>query len=515
MARLIYACRFDLPSTLGTAPVLGAYRDWIGRHYRVKRALSGFTCDFSTDMVLADLPSGHSLKSSRHVSDAGEATLIEWAYPDDHDDTLRWRTEIRVGGFDGSCSVEHLIWIESVDYQVAPVQFALGSPKVIRRLCSDQVVHVGDMRIRATPYPLGVSGVGDFLALLASPLRKLPIVLLAPYASDDPNLINAGAMAERLAGVAVVVVADSTDATWDIGDALGRTLSCFNGAARIYWPGFKVSDDPRRHPLYLGVKLEAAGPDAISRSIERSIFAVASFRFVPDVRITEIVRSAEHASRVAQLESLRASTGADWGAYAIELDRDLSAAKQKLSELEAENENLRANQQIFFAADAPGEVANDVSPEEIVVPETVRAAVEFAREKCSNLIVLESALHSAESSPFQRPAEIADALRDLDQVAERWRALKAERGNGGDLRQHLAERGWGKRCSMHISDTTRSRYGTDYTFTYEAVPRFFEPHITVGSGDANSCASIHFMLDEGKGKIVVAHVGRHLRNTKT
>jgi hypothetical protein len=43
----------------------------------------------------------------------------------------------------------------------------------------------------------------------------------------------------------------------------------------------------------------------------------------------------------------------------------------------------------------------------------------------------------------------------------------------------------------------------------------FEPHITIGSGDANSCASIHFLFDQKREKMIVGHVGKHLPNTKT
>jgi hypothetical protein len=514
LARLVYACRFEVPSTSGVGSAVTAYREWIERHYRERRGLRLFDYDLSTNGISTTVPAGHLLKSNHTATDLGQAVVIEWAYPADNDDTLRWRNDIRIGGFDGRCSVEHLIWIESIDYQVSPAQFALGSPSVIRRLCSDQSVLVGEMQIRAAPYPLKNDGVPDFLALLRSQLRKLPIVFLAPHAGGDPNQIDATAMAQRLAGVAIVVEVQDVDATWDIGEALGRSLSCFNGGVRIYWPGFKDTDDPRRHPLYLGARVEALGPDVIARTLERTVFAVASFRFVPDARITEIIRKAEQAQRAGQLEAQRASTGVDWEAYAVEIDGELSAAKQRLTELEAENENLRANQQVFFASRASDEM-EEVSPEEIAVPASVQEAVEVAKRKCSHLIILDSALSSASSSPFQRPADIVEALQDLDQVAVTWTKLKAERGNGGDLRQHLTDQGWGKRCSMHISDTTRSRYKADYTFSYGSNSRLFEPHITLGSGDPNSCASIHFIMDETKGKIVVAHVGRHLPNTKS
>jgi hypothetical protein len=50
-------------------------------------------------------------------------------------------------------SVEHLISIDSVDYRITPTRLTLGSPSVIRRLCSEAAVHIGDMRVIATPYP--------------------------------------------------------------------------------------------------------------------------------------------------------------------------------------------------------------------------------------------------------------------------------------------------------------------------------------------------------------------------
>jgi hypothetical protein len=513
MASLVYACRFEVPSSELT-PVIDAYRHWIEHHYTERRGIADFSFDLLTSVTSVTLPSDHSLKSVHYVTGAGEVITIEWSYPADHDTTLRWRNSVRIGRLTSCCSIEHLIWIDSVEYQISPVRFALGSPSVIRSLCSEQSVYVGEMKLQANAYALKATNVSDLVELLLTPLRKLPLIFLSPYAEGDRNLIDADAMARRLAGVAIVVAASDVNTTWEMSDRIGRTLSCFNGGARIYWPGFAISDDPRRHPLYLAERIESVSPSVVARAIDRSIFTVASFRFVADNRINDVIRDAEQAQRVLQLESQRASSGIDWESYAIEIDKELSVTKQRFAEIEAENENLRANQQVFLAT-RPVDFTEDVSPEEIVVPETMKEAVELAKGKCTNLIVLDSAVKSAASSPFQRPAEIFEALHDLDDIASAWSKLKVERGNGGDLRQHLSERGWGKRCSMHISDTTRNRYKADYTFTHNSKPELFEPHVTVGSGDANSCASIHFLLDEEAGKIVVAHVGRHLPNTKT
>jgi hypothetical protein len=141
--------------------------------------------------------------------------------------------------------------------------------------------------------------------------------------------------------------------------------------------------------------------------------------------------------------------------------------------------------------------------------------VDQARASCKNLVILDSALESAKKSPFQRPAEVLTALQDLDKIAVEWGKQRKAKGSGGDLLEHLKNRGWGKRSSMHISNTTRTQCGSHYEFEYDGKRQLFEPHITLGSGDPNSCASIHFQLDQVRTKMVIGHVGRHLPNTKT
>lgn len=305
--------------------------------------------------------------------------------------------------------------------------------------------------------------------------------------------------------MAVVVEAKSADVTWDIADRLGRPLSCFDGAARIYWPGFSIDDTPRRHPLYLASRVAAFGAGAISLAIQRSIFSVATFRFVSDPRMNAIVRAREEIERIEKLSNQKSDTNTDWEKFALDLDEELSKAKGRLTELEAENENLRANQKFVFSVE-PEADANVSQPSR--EPVSNLEATEFAKLDCENLLILDSAMEAAAECPFKRPQEIYDALRDLDDIASR---LKNEAN--GDLRQQLIEKGWGKRCSMFISDTTKRRYGNSYKFEYGNERRLFEPHITLGSGDPNTCASIHFILDGQK--IVVAHAGRHLPNTKT
>ena len=512
MARLLYACRFEVSSGTGFDEIIDAYQDWIQEHYRIRRKIPGF--EFRIEQTpVSQLPVGHQILTDTFVLDGARAATIDWYFPDDNDSSLRWNNSIRVGADTSLCSVDHTISVESIDYRVSPSQVMISAPQVIRTLCERSRVTVGQMRILAAPYRLNASELDEFLKLLRSPLRKLPLIFLSPYANGDKNLIDPITIASRLAGVSIVVEASDPEVTWEVSNTLGRSLSCFDGGARIYWPGFDVGDEPRFHPLYLGTKIELLGPSIVSRAIERTVFGVAAFRFVPDSRISAIIDTVQHERRIDRLERQNSSGGQNWEEYAIQLDAELESTRAELSSLKAENENLKNNQVFAFSQLSSSET--DVVPDSNTVVENVTAAVERATSECQELVILPSAVESAKDSPFGRPADVWEALNELNEVAREWSQRKRSSGNGGDLRQHLTSRGLGRRCAMHISKTTKSKHGNRYKFEYKNQKQFFEPHITLGSGDANSCASIHFILDEELEKIVIGHVGRHLPNTKT
>ena len=440
---------------------------------------------------------------------------IRWSFPDENDSGLRWANEVRVGQFGERCGVEHLISIESVEYSVSPARLLFGSPRAVRDICTKTPAYIGEMQVRAESYVLKQDGVNDLLTLLTSDLRRLPVILLSPYARGELNQIDPAKLARNLAGIAVVVHINDPELTWDFADEVGRQLSCFHGAARIYWPGFSKVSDPRSHRLFFGAWIEQVGADVASRTIERAIFAVAAFRYVPDGRISDLIRRVEAVER-QKLFVEKKETGDDfWADYERDLAR-LDETAKRLEELNAENANIKANQQVLFAAGtgSPDEL-DQVGEAEDLSFSSVSEAVRAAAERCKNLELLDTATSAAAASPFQRPYDIFKALTDLDEIVDAWTKNREEKGSGGDLLQHLRDRGWGKRSSMHISDTTRGKFRSHYEFEYQGKKWLFEPHITIGAGDTNSCASIHFIFDQERLRMIVGHVGKHLPNTKT
>src|SRR5258708_14262715 len=107
MARLVYACRFEVSSDNGTNPVVAAYRGWLVRHYRERRGLPNFDFDPSQTSQAAGLTADHNLASTVYVGEAGTAFRVSWSYPDAVDQGLRWLNDIRIGIFGNRTSVEH------------------------------------------------------------------------------------------------------------------------------------------------------------------------------------------------------------------------------------------------------------------------------------------------------------------------------------------------------------------------------------------------------------------------
>jgi hypothetical protein len=506
MSRLVYGCRFDVPGEgAWETTVRPRYQRWISDRYR-KFFQTSVSADLGSGEVSGRPPDGHVLAVRRYEAD-DVATELEWSFPGEHG--LIWRNLVRTAQVGDRCAVEHRVEIGSAEYLVSPAGYSVGAPTVVRIICQ-QEVFVGEMRVRATVYPLLEDGVDQFVGLLEAEQRRLPIVLLTPFANGEPGELDARALADHLAGVAIVTEADTTDTTRALSERLGR-LGCYDGGVRIYWPGFRKSDDLRRHPLMFGSRISILGPEHAARTVERSIFSVAAFRFVPYARIGAIIAKSEAAARAERAQRAIEQGDTTWEKYALEMSEKLDSTVAELETLKAENENLRANQSVLFAF---AEQVDDEEAEPAPAsrePKSVSEAVEFAIEDCPDLLFLDSSRASAEDSPFKRQGEIYEAFSTMNKVANVW----ARNRGGGDLRLMLKEAGLGKRVSNFISQTSKGKWGEEYTFTYNNEPRLFEWHVTLGAGAADTCASIHFLPDPERGKLVIAHVGRHLSNTRS
>jgi hypothetical protein len=108
---------------------------------------------------------------------------------------------------------------------------------------------------------------------------------------------------------------------------------------------------------------------------------------------------------------------------------------------------------------------------------------------------------------------VLEALSAIDEVAGVWRESIASGRSVGSLRQLFKKKGFD--YADDVSQTSKGKWGTQYSAVHEGREIDISPHITIGAKQADSCISVHWGWDRESRKAIIAHVGRHKTNTKT
>jgi hypothetical protein len=207
--------------------------------------------------------------------DADDRSLCRVAVQraDEWDPSLLWLTTVdavRTGdGVDIGVSVEQ----DLRHLRVPPSPLAPPLVALLNDFVSEGAV-AGTQRLRPAPEAiLGTEQIDSFVqACLLDPGRVLPVVLFSAVKEQDgvypADAGNPSLTARELCGLAHVFVMPRVEDSHRLTKRLGM-LSVYDGAVRIYWPRFRLSDPPPRHPLHLRQRLNyASGPAIIRRVAE-------------------------------------------------------------------------------------------------------------------------------------------------------------------------------------------------------------------------------------------------------
>ena len=158
--------------------------------------------------------------------------------------------------------------------QLAPLQYEARCPSVVRQLAElPWGWRLGRSSVATAPTRFRGPAGGDALtSLLLDPERSLPVVAISTHFGLALHREMETRMARDLVGLATVAVLDD-EAAWTLTQRLGKTLSCYNGAVRLYWPGFAPGSPPIRHPLWTAERLlsGAGSVDAAEKYIREML----------------------------------------------------------------------------------------------------------------------------------------------------------------------------------------------------------------------------------------------------
>jgi hypothetical protein len=379
---------------------------------------------------------------------------------------------------------------------VTTLRFQAFRPRIVGDWI-DQLHVVQDGRHLSTrAMNVGLNDADALVDHLLDPRRRLPIVGISTAYVDGQTkaLISVNELASRLAGNAHVAVVHRP-AAWQLTEKLGRPLSAFEGAVRIWWPRMTLSDDPYRHTLLLADRILAnpdrardhvvgriwrAAVDAIGfPTLESRLLAAQSRRFIDD--------------RVRVLRDEVADHG-EWMEVLDEQLRLNEELEERIVAVEADNEDLR---------DALARVAVDSERDVDVLPEvgTVEEAVRTAAGESPHIVYLNSAYDSARDSQYVDPDQVLTDLRALERVAARWSAGDLPAGFRGAFAEEQV------RFQPDISQTARTTYRSDYEIRYGGQTVMMGPHLRRGVGAPSAILRIYWYADEDAKQFVVGHVG--------
>ncbi len=134
----------------------------------------------------------------------------------------------------------------------------------------------------------------------------------------------------------------------------------------------------------------------------------------------------------------------------------------------------------------------------------VSDAVAFAQKNLPNIIFHQRAISSANESHLMNGRRIYSNLVELNNLAARLQR--------GDFAPNVFNIYCNQQLSnfaASISDQAEHRYAQDYAISWKGENVLAKPHIRCGD------ARIHFYHDTKTNEIVIAYVGRHLRDKST
>jgi len=518
--RAVYATTLELRASSDVSAALNYVGRWIQDWYhRQRHKVEVFENLAAGDLTVAPVE-GHLLAIRHHIAAESSGTTlvdVDWSYPDQYDKSLGWVVSLALLRAPEQLLLSLTVSVRGLKLVVAPARVKLGSPRVVRDIGRLRSLHLGGKPYRITPELVDAEYVELLVDELKDPTRTHPIVLVSRGLQDDIPLTNSTDLAERLAGVAKVYELADKWAAFRLTEEVGKALSCYGGAVRLYWPGFNPQHDPFSHPLWMPWDFkDATSSERALGHLSSLIFDAAAFRHVEPLAIGKLRSAAEREARQA-VRGTGTKSEAELLDELIEMEDKLKVLEAANAELLQDNQTLRDNAAALAAHSnwnksyaPPEESFSEVS--EPAPPKDVREAVDQAAG-AKHVRFLPSAYSSASDSPFKNPVRVREALVALEEVAAIWAETVGSGKAAGSLRDHFKKRGFP--YADDISKTTKGKWGKEYSTTYQGQELDIAPHITLGSGQPDTCLSIHWAWYEDEKVALVAHVGRHKTNTKT
>ncbi len=377
-------------------------------------------------------------------------------------------------------------------------------------------------------------GIEALVDLLEDPLRRNPVIVFGlPEGSNDPRQTAADALRvrQRTLGAAHLFIV-SGDASFHLSNHLGRELSVFRQAVRLYRPGFnRWKSDPYAHPLTLPERIrnwEDIGAEAYERWLIWNTLGITAARADRDDALPgfeSVRRMASHlqrqAARTAGSTNSELLDLADTELARLEGDLQkqretydglLLASQQELDQAEAARNDAvsraHALRDRITALEAALKAAGAATP----IPDDLRELETWARDHLAGSVTLLSrAYRGAKASLYEDPSFTYHALillRDHFVPMKRLPGPAAKASFEAECERLKLE-------NSPVGEATRT-HSEQYTVQHGGRPRVLDWHLKRGdSRERTRCFRLYYFWDDETQCAVVGWLPSHLDNAMT
>lgn len=389
------------------------------------------------------------------------------------------------------------------------INYKFSRPAVVPMLIDAFDCH-NFKQLKNQPEILTRDNVSDLVGALYSKHRSLPIVLVTCDMKTERPIVNAVEIAKSLVGLAHVYVCQDKLVPFKIENSIGKSMSCYGGAVRIYWPINEKGTDPRLHPIITPQRLKerdgfraknlhtellaALAEKSTSRVAEVSPEEVQEMRLKIKADFFTVQKDYKELSNLYEEDNVRLND------ENLALKQSEAELQFKIQTLEAKIVGLQSTLNNRRIKDED-EALTDTSFR------TVKDAVKRIQEIYSEdqLVILGRAQKGAKDCLYQHPEEVFKALE--------WLATTYRNTRKGELKGDLVQScitQTGLHYLSHQSEVTMTTFDNEYFVNYDGRNVALEEHLKKGaSKDPRHALRIAFFYDCKKEKVVVGFIGRH------
>ena len=278
------------------------------------------------------------------------------------------------------------------------------------------------------------------------------------------------------------------------------------GCVVVHWAGKNEPTIVRTHEIS-GNSRRREAERLVNDIIDVAARSVAAHRLPPPPReldndlleqppTSETVVAQGDEDLVAHVEHLEAMIN-DLESALANADRTIGEQREMLERREGQVDQL-------VLRNLSLESLAGTSPE-VAAVSTMAEAIEFARTKFEFLVLHERAIESGMQLQGPDPMAILHDLWRLNGVARRWAAGEI---SGSSVKIACTEAGLN--FAPAISETARRKYEEDYIIEWRGKLVRAEAHIK--RGRKAHLVRIHVYFDSETQQVVIAYIGRHLRD---